>query len=299
MFKICTALELQKKLNNPEKFFPSEVCQELNQFLEILKRDGQFSKTDFYDVNTNKISGVTCNLFYKPDFAKNEVLLIDVKVKPADVFRQRFKIVDDWDDKNVVESIPQYDQPKKIVKALVLIHQGVIDSYDLGNDLGHKGKKKAYISRHGQYAKHTLEQLKLITRKRQGKRWLIELTEKGRLIAEALDDDLRFRLLIEAMLNYPPIWRVLAAVSERGEQLHDELVLNDELVKNIAFPEILRGADTSNRRSQTLKNWIKWISRYCGIPIRIHDEGVQLTIPMLYSEGGADEDDDSEQESGI
>ncbi|MFB8788814.1 MAG: hypothetical protein U7123_08185 [Potamolinea sp.] len=107
MFKICADPELQKKLNNPERYFPSEVCPELNQFLEILKRYGQFSQTDFYDINTNKISGVTCNLFYKPDFAKEEVLLIEVKVKPADVFKQRFKIKDEWDDKNVVESIPQ------------------------------------------------------------------------------------------------------------------------------------------------------------------------------------------------
>jgi hypothetical protein len=262
----------------------------------LLKRDGHFSKTDFYDVNTNKISGVTCNLFYRPDFTKNEVLLIDVKVKPADVFKQRFKIADDWDDKKVVESIPQYDQPKKIVKALVLIHQGVKDSYDLGWHLEHRGKKKEYIKRHGQYAKHALEQLKLITNKRQGNQWLTELTEKGRLIAEAPNKDLQFRLLVEAMLNYYPVWRILAAVSESDGQLNDGLVLNDELVKIITFPEILRGAKTSNRRSQTLKNWIKWISKYCGIPIRVHKDGVQLTIPMLYGEGGAEENDDSEQE---
>ncbi|MFB8788815.1 MAG: hypothetical protein U7123_08190 [Potamolinea sp.] len=166
-----------------------------------------------------------------------------------------------------------------------MIHQGVRDSYDLGDKLGHQGKKREYISRHGQYAKHALEQLKLITKKRQGNRWVTELTEKGRLIAEAPNEDLQFRLLVEAMLNYPPVWRVLAAVSEREGQLNDGIILNDELVKTLVFPEILRGADTSNRRSQTVKNWIKWISQYCGIPIRLHKEGVQLTIPMLYSEG--------------
>lgn len=289
MFKISAALALQKKLNNPDTYYPPEVCQELNQFLEILKRDGHLSKTDFYDVNTNEISGVTCNLFYRPDFANNEVLIIEVKVKPADVFRQRFKIVDEWDDKNVVESIPQYDKPAKIVKAVELINQGVTDSYELGYKLGHRGKKKEYISRHGQYAKHTLEQLTLITRTRHGNQWVIELTEKGRLIAEALNDQLRFRLLIEAMLNYSPVWRVIAAVTERESQLNNELVLDEQLIKNLAFPEILRGADTSNRRSQTLKNWIKWISRYSGIPMRIHNGGVQLSIPMLHAEGATDE----------
>ncbi|MBD1834503.1 hypothetical protein H6F61_17820 [Cyanobacteria bacterium FACHB-472] len=296
MFKISADPRLQKKLNNPGKYYPPEVCYELNQFLEILKRDGHLSKTDFYDVNTNKISGVTCNLFYRPNFANKEVLLIDVKMKPADLFRQRFNVADEWDDKDVVESIPQYDQPKKIVQAIVLIYKGVTDSYDLGYSLGHRGKKKEYISRHGQYAKHTLEQLKLITRKRQGIQWVTELTEKGRLIAEAFNDSLQFRLLLEAMLNYPPVWRIITVVSERESQLDDELILNDELVKNLAFPEILRDADTSNRRSQTLKNWIKWIAGHSGIPIRLHKDGVQLTIPMLYGEGGKDENANPEQE---
>ena len=252
--------------------------------LDILKRDGQFSKTDFYDVNTHKISGRTCNLFYRPDFKKKTVLVIDVKVKCADIFKQRFNIIDEWDDKDVIDSIPQYDQPKKIVKAIVLINQGITDSYELGYELGHRGKKDKYIARHGQYAAHTLEQLKLITRTRNGRKLEPKLTEKGKLIAEAPNDDLQFRLLIEAMLNYPPVWEVIAAVSTRDSQLNDEYVLNDELVKNLVFPEILRGADTSNRRSQTLKNWIKWISKYSGIPIRLHKEGVQLSIPMLFSD---------------
>jgi hypothetical protein len=284
MFTIRAELELQKKLKNPEEYYPPEVCAEMDQSLEILKRDGQFSKTDFYDINTNKVSGITCNLFYRPDLAKKEVLIIAVKVKPANVFRQRFNIMDEWDDKDVVESIPQYDDPKKIIAAIVLVHQGIRDSFELGDKLGHRGKKKEYVSRHGQYAKHTLEQLKLINRTRKGNKWLIEVTEAGKRIAEAPDEDLKKRLLFQAMLNYPPIWRVINAVSERGSQLNEELVLNDELVKNLVFPEILRGADTSNRRSQTLKNWIKSISTFFAIPIRVHDSGLQLTIPMLYAE---------------
>ncbi|MDB9305087.1 hypothetical protein PN488_11975 [Nodularia spumigena CS-591/12] len=284
MFNIKAESELQKQLNNPQDYYPPEVCVEINQFVEILRRDGQFSKTDFFDLNTNKISGLTCNLFYRPDFAKEEVLIIAVKVKPADVFRQRFNIRDEWDDKDVIESIPQYDQPEKIVRAIELIHQGVQDSYELGYKLEHRGKKKEYISRHGQYAKHTLEQLKLITRTRKGKKWIVELTEKGRRIAEGINDDLKLRLLYEAMLHYPPVWRIIVAVSEIDSQLNEDFILNDDLIKNLVFPEILRGADTSNRRSQTLKNWIKSISIFFGMPIRLHNHGMQLTIPMLYAE---------------
>jgi hypothetical protein len=298
MFNIKAESELQKQLNNLEDYYPPEVCVEINQYLEILKRDGQFSKTDFYDVNTNKIPGLTCNLFYRPDFAKKEVLIIGVRVKLADVFRQRFKIMDEWDDKDVLESIPQYDRPEKIVKAIELIHQGIKDSYELGYKLEHRGKKKEYISRHGQYAKHALEQLKLIIRTRKGNQYLVELTEKGRRIAEGINDDLKLRLLYEAMLHYHPVWRIIVAVSERDSQLSDG-ILNDELVKNLAFPEILRDADTSNRRSQTLKNWIKRISKYSGIPIRLHNSGVQLTIPMLYAENEYNDNDNTEEDQGI
>lgn len=55
MFNIKADSELQKQLNNLQKYYPPEVRLEINHFIDILKRDGQFSKTDFYDVNTHKI----------------------------------------------------------------------------------------------------------------------------------------------------------------------------------------------------------------------------------------------------
>lgn len=284
MFKLVSTLELQKKTKNLEDYYPPEACQEIKHFLEILVQDGHLSKTNFYDINTNEIAGLYCNIFYKPHLKQNKVILLDIRMKSADIFKERFTIEDDWDDSNCIDSIPQYDKPKKIIQAVVLIHQGITDSYELGQKLGHKGKKDVYISRHGQYAKQALEALKLITRTRKGHKWLIELTEKGRLIAQASNESLQERLLIEAMLSYPPVWRIIDAVSFKQSQLNNGLVLNDEVVKELTFPEVLKDADTSNRRSQTLKNWIKWISKQTGIPICIHEEGVQLTIPMLFSE---------------
>jgi len=288
---VCAGSDLQERLQNPEKYYPPEVCQELNVFLQILKRDGQLSKTDFYDLNTHCISGRTLNLYYRPNsvigktqFPQKEVLIINLKMKAADIFKERFSIVDDWDDKDVLASIPQYDQPPKIIKALELIHQGVTNSYELGFALGHRGKKEKYVARHGDYAKHTLEQLKLITRIREGRGFVAEMTDKGRLIAQSSDENLKIRLLIEAMLSYPPVWQIIVAVSPSEGYLSDEEVLTDELVKKLSFPEELRSSDTSKRRSQTLKNWIKWISEKTGIPIRLCKEGVQLSIPMVYAE---------------
>ncbi|WP_193200375.1 hypothetical protein [Nostoc sp. MG11] len=206
MFEIASTPELQKKIKNLEEYYPPEVCHEINHFLEILKQDGHLSKTNFYDINTNEISGLYCNIFYKPCLEQKKVLLIDIKMKAADIFRQRFVIEDDWDDKNCIDSIPQYDKPQKIIEAISLIHQGITNSYELGYELGHRGKKDEYISRHGQYVKHALIALKLIHVTRQGNKRLTELTQKGRLIAEAPNKDLQVRFLIEAMLSYPPIW---------------------------------------------------------------------------------------------
>lgn len=292
MFEITYAdPELEKKVKNSEKYYPPEVCRELDFFLNTLRKDGQLSKTDFYDINTQRVSLSTLYLFYRPNivrsndiFTKKEILIIDIHSKPADVLRQRFTVVDDWDDKNVIPSIPQYDQPKKIIKSIELISQGITESYELGYELGHRGKKREYITRHGQYAKHTLEQLNLISRERQGRKLLSRLTDKGCLIANALNAELKFRLLSEAMLNYSPIWKVIEAVTNMEGELGEEKVLSEALIKNLVFPEVLRDSDTSNRRSITLKNWIKWISKREGIPIRLHDEGIQLSIPMINTE---------------
>jgi hypothetical protein len=164
MFSIvCVDPDLKRKLEDPRAAFPPEVAQELASYLEVLKRDGQVSKTDFYDTNTHRISANTFYLFYRPNivfdganFLKQEVLIISVKLKPADVFRKRFQIQDNWDDKDVVESIPQYDQPRKLIQAINLIQSGTVDSYDLGYALNHRGKKREYITRHGNYAKHLI-----------------------------------------------------------------------------------------------------------------------------------------------
>lgn len=269
--------QLKKKIAARDQFYPPEVCQELPQFLEALERDGDINGVDYYKGDIKKISAVTFSLYYVSNTPEKIVKLIDLKVKSAELLRERFTIEDSWDDKDVIPSIPQYDVPEKIIQALELIDRGVSNSYDLGYKLGHRGKQDRYISRHGQYAQHTLEQLKLIVRTQEGPSKIPELTEKGRLIAQAHNKDLKERLLIEAMLSYQPVWQIIGAVTEGEDDL------NDGLIKHLAFPEEFHGADTSNRRSQTLKNWIKWISAKSGIPIRLHRDGVQLTIPLLYS----------------
>lgn len=279
---ICKSL--QKKLENIDINFPTEVNQELPYFLESLKKTGQISKATFCKNFISKVSAHTFELTYKRYPDKNTVLILEIKINSLNILKDRFSIQDSWNDKDVLDCIPQYDKPDKLIKGVELIYTGVKDSYSLGWELGHRGKQKKYISRHGQYAQSALEELRLITRHKKGRKLVPELTEKGKLLAEAPNLETKERLLIESMLSYRPIWLILGAVTEGDEELCDALV------KKIIFPPEFQSADTSNRRAQTMKNYVKWISRYCGIPIRIQGQSLQLTIPMLFTELGSEQD---------
>lgn len=276
--------DLQEKLENIQASFPPEVNQELPYFLEALKKNGQIIKAEFCKNFISKVSAHTFDLKYKRYPHKKTVLIVEFKMKSLTILKDRFSLQDSWDDQDVIDCVPQYDKPSKLIKGVELIYEGVKDSYSLGLKLGHKGKKEKYISRHGQYAQSALEELKLITRNRKGRSLIPQVTEKGKLIAEAPNQETKERLLIETMLSYRPIWLTLGAVTEGDEELCDEVV------KKIIFPPEFQGADTSNRRAQTIKNYVKWICKYCGIPIRLKGQALQLTIPMIFKELDCEQD---------
>lgn len=267
---------LQARFKNLEKSFPVEVCQEISQYLDGLKQKGELSRVDFYCDNVYRINGYGFDLFYRSNSQRKIVTIIEIKLKAMEILKSRFSISDTWDDKDVIGCIPQCDKPEKILKTLALIGQGMTDSYEIGLQLGSKAKKTDYVRRHAQYALDTLEELRLIE-PRSNNRDIATLTEKGKLIAQEPDEETKIRLLIESMLNYHPVWQVLGAVTEGEKEL------TDELVKNLVFHQIDQESDTSNRRAQTLKNWVKFISKFTGIPIFLTGKSRQLTIPMLYA----------------
>lgn len=265
-------LELQEKIENADKHYPNEVCQELPQFLDGLRRDGQISGTDYFSGNINRISAKTFCLHYRSDPQRQVVKLIDLSVKSANLLQERFSIVNEWDDSDVIDIIPQCDPPAKLIKALKLISKGVVDSYDLGYELGHRGKKRKYISRHGQYTRQALDVLKLVESHQKGRKLVPELTERGKLIAESNDQQIQNKLLTVAMLNYRPVWKVVNATTEGNDEF------NWETIQELVFPEELREANTCFRRSQTIRTWIQWISSTSGIPIRLPGGYKQLTL---------------------
>ncbi|ACK65725.1 putative transcriptional regulator [Rippkaea orientalis PCC 8801] len=266
--------KLQRKVRKLD--FPTEVCQELPQFLEALRQKGEIAKVDYFLGNINRIDAHTFEMQYVSDPINQIVTILDIQIKSIELLKTRFSIPDSWDDKDILEDIPQCDKPQKMIKTLELIHQGLNSSYELGLKLGSKAKQNKDVARHGQYALSTLEELRLIERNRKGRKINLNLTNKGELIAKAPDQETQTRLLIEAMLNYRPVWLIMGAVTEGGKEL------TDELVKEIAYRPEDHLSDTSNRRSQTLKNWVKFISKFTGIPICLKEKTLQLTIPLIY-----------------
>lgn len=265
--------DLKDQLEDPEKYLPEEVSQEIPGFLDALRKDGQVRDPDYFRGNINKIAGNTFELQYISDLSRKTVRVLDLKIKSLELLRSRFSIADTWDDKDVIDIIPQCDSPKKLIKALKLIFNGVVDSYELGYELGHRGKQRKDIRRHGQYTRQALESLKLITSYKVGNKLLPELTERGKRIAETSDQELQNKLLTVAMLNYAPVWKIVSAITDQGKEEFDELT-----IQRIAFPEELREATTCSRRTKTLKAWIRWISKTSGIPIRLPGGVTQLSL---------------------
>ncbi len=280
MFEVkCIDQELERKLTNATRYYSEEACAELSYFLNALQQYGEISRTDFFLGHINCISATTVCLYYlaKPDSA--EVMLLDVVEKKGEARVEGLSNIEEWDDRTMIDCIPQYDKPAKIIRAVELIHEGIDNALDLGKRLGHQAEKSKDIARQGQYALKTLDALKLIILSKEGRYSIPQLTERGRRIAEADDTETKEALLIAAMLNYAPVMTVIGAVTEDGRKL------SDRLVKDLIFPAEFRDADTCNRRAQTIKNWVRWICHYQMLPMAIDDGITQLPLPMLFANG--------------
>ena len=281
MFEVkCIDQELEYRLTNATHYYSPSVCAELTYFLEALQRYGEIARTDFFLGNINRISATSVCFYYlsKPDTA--EVILLDVIPNNREGKVATLAHIDEWDDRIVIECIPQYDKPAKIIRAVELIAAGVVTALSLGTQLGHRAEKSKDIARQGQYALKTLDALKLIVLTKDGRQSIPQLTERGERLARAKDHETKEALLIAAMLNYAPVMKVIGAVTEDGRKL------DDCLVKDLIFPPEFRGADTCNRRAQTIKNWVKWICHYQLLPIAVDDGMTQLPLPMLFSNSG-------------
>jgi hypothetical protein len=279
MFSVrCVDQNLEHRLNHPSQYYSPDACAELAHFLKMLQVYGEVSRTDFFLGNINRISATRICISYLSKSDEAEVLLLDVAEKSREDVMTSLASTNSWDDRSVIDYIPQYDKPAKIIRAVELIHRGINNAYDLGIALGHQADKAKDVARQGQYALKTLDALTLIVLNKHGRQAIPELTDQGIRIAEAGDRPSQEALLIAAMLNYAPVMRVIEAVTEESRKL------DDRLVKDLIFPPEFRGADTCNRRAQTIKNWVKWICHYQLLPIAVDDGVTQLPLPMLFAD---------------
>jgi hypothetical protein len=267
-----TDSELQKQIENPHKFYAEEICNELQPYLDGLIQNGEIAGSDFYSGRINRIKGHTFSLHYKSNIDDKTIFIIKLDIHCMTVFREQFSLIDSWDDDQVLDRIPQYDVPTKLIQALMIINQDVVTSLELGRQLGHKAKKTRDVARHGQYAQQALSELKLISRVRAGRFLRPELTPAGRCIANAPDKETQAVLVIQAMLNYRPVRKILEAIDDGREEL------SEAVVKNIVFLKAEHSSDTSNRRAHTMKTWVKWMCTYQLIPIRCKGPDLQLTL---------------------
>jgi hypothetical protein len=282
MFSVtCIDKDLEHKLTHALDYFSGAACVELEYFLKALQQYGEISRTEFFLGNINCISATNVCIYYlsKPDAA--EVVLLDVTEKNREAkaasLSSSLSPNEEWDDQMVIDCIPQYDKPAKIIRAVECIYDGTLSALGLGTELGHRAEKSKDIARQGHYAMKTLDALKLIELRKIGRQSVPHLLERGERIAQAADQETKEALLIAAMLNYPPVMMVIEAVTKEGRKL------DDPLIKELIFPVEFHSSDTCNRRSQTIKSWVKWICHYQLLPMAVDDGATQLPLPMLFS----------------
>jgi len=178
--------------------------------------------------------------------------------------------------------IPQIGEPKKLLKAIALIYQGIETPRDLGKAMGSLAKKDKDIARRGYYYSDFLEELGLLKIIKSGRSsCTYKLTARGELIAKNSDIDTRTRLFAEALLGYIPLQIIINATTKGENQLTLELI--GKVIRQVTKDAC--GGTTNPRRAKSLRALVNWVSRMAGIPIcHKGQEGVQLYIPYIYAD---------------
>ncbi len=178
-------------------------------------------------------------------------------------------------------SIPQIGDPKKYVKAVEYISNGVTTPHDLGLVMGSQATKAKDIARRGYYFSDFLKEIGLLELDKVGRQvCTYRLTDKGELITKTIDSNTKYRLFAESLLGFVPIQIIISATTRGEEQLTLELIR--DVIKEFSLDSC--GGETNPRRAKSVRALINWLSRWAGIPIcREGQEGVQLYIPHIYA----------------
>jgi hypothetical protein len=280
---------LKQILCKRDTFWDTELEQELQPVLKRLKECGEANSLGGADFGCKpgvtgivyKLQGKTFKLIY--------TVSSELKVVKFYEFHQMSHSID-WqvaldtlsDSHEEEYCIPQIGDPKKFLKAIDLIYQGIETPRDLGEGMGSVAKKDKDLARRGYYYSDFLEELGLLKIIKAGRSsCTYKLTAKGELIAKTSDVDTRSRLFAEALLGFPPLQLIISATTKGEKQLTLELI--GEVIRQVTKDAC--GGTTNPRRAGSLRALVNWVSRMAGIPIcRQGQQGVQLYIPYIYAD---------------
>lgn len=270
---------------NLDTFVDSELEQELQPILKKLKEIGELP-----GANCGVKPGVMGLVYELQGKTFKLVYTVCSKLKIVkfyEFYQMSYSI--DWqqslEDLSNVEvkkySIPQIGDPKKYIKAIEYILNGVITPHDLGLAMGSQANKAKDIARRGYYFSDFLEELGLLEIVKVNRKvCTYKLTSKGEFIAENSDLDTRYRLFAESLLGFVPIQLIIHATTRGEKQLNIELI--GDVIRDVSQDSC--GGTTNPRRAKSLRALINWLSRWAGIPIcHQGQEGVQLYIPYIYA----------------
>jgi hypothetical protein len=281
---------LKQIFSNQDTFWDLELQHELQPVLKQLKETGEPDSNGGANFGCKPgISGIVYELLGKT-FKLVYTVSSKLKIVKFYEFHQMSYSIDWQAALNALEndnqggySIPQIGDPRKFLKAIDFIYQGIVTPHDLGVAMGSLAKKDKDLARRGYYYSDFLEELGLLksVKANSKSRCTYNLTLRGELIAKNPDTSTKSRLFAEALLGFPPLQTIITATTRGEKQLTPELI--QKVIHQMTKDSC--GGTTSPRRAGSLKSLTNWVSRIAGIPIcRKGQEGVQLYIPYIYAD---------------
>lgn len=279
--------QVKEMLCNRDAFWDSELEQELAPTLEALKQTGEVEgascgvKPGVLGL-VYELKGRTFRITYAVNINKKEIKFYEFQQVSHSL---DWKTALEQDVRRGEEQpiyIPQIGDPHKFIKTIELIHSGINTSKELGIAFGSNAKKDKDLARRGDYLGRPIMEFGLAIRSKVEKQSssIYVLTNKGKLIAQSNDQEIRERLLTEALLGFYPIQMIIERTTVENKELTKELI--QEVISITSLGDC--GGKTNPRRASSIRALVNWVSRWAGIPIRREgNNGVQLYIPYIYA----------------
>lgn len=216
------------------------------------------------------------NLVYDVVKEKNLIRIYGFDLDPRkNILKMKSNLEQEWnEDEERYVYIPQTDRPEKIIKTVELVGQGFVKSFDIGRELGHKGKQET-LRRHGSYFTRTCTELNLLKYNLVGKSRIYSLTDFGEQLIKFNDHWDKYSFLSKLMLDFEPVTMIFDEIYGGENTLTLEFV--EEMIEIISPGN--HSLKTIERRAKCLMRWVLWVANIEKIPVRCSEKsGMQLFL---------------------